>query len=98
MKSNISIILSKADQERVVDSQIRWKFLKYEIRKFTKKFSKTISLDARIERDKLEQVLKLFGSDLQNYRNQKEYSNCKNKLESLYEDMANGIRIRSRCE
>ena len=40
--------------------------LKYEIRKFTKKLSKTISRDARIERQKLEQELKLFESDLQN--------------------------------
>ena len=59
MKTHISDRLSRLDQE-VVNGQIRWEFLKYEIRQFIKKFSRAISHKARIEREKLKQELKLF--------------------------------------
>lgn len=54
MRIHISNTLSSLDQERVVKGQVKWEFLKYEIRKFAKKFFKTISCDARIERKRSE--------------------------------------------
>ena len=75
MKTHIFNTLSWLDEGGVVSSNIRWEFLKYEIRKSTKNFSKAISDDPRKEKEQLKQELKLFERDLQIYDNAKEYIN-----------------------
>ena len=42
LKTLISNTVSGFGQEGVVEDQVRWKFLKYEIKKQSKKFFKTI--------------------------------------------------------
>ena len=60
--------------------------LKYEIICFTIKFPKD-----------LEKVRKSKQSNLIYDTNSVEYINCKNTLEEMYDDIAQGIKVRSKC-
>ena len=42
MKNEISETLRMFDQDKITDMHLRWEFLKYEIRKFTRNFSEKI--------------------------------------------------------
>ena len=46
------------------DPQIKWEFLKYQIRKFTTKFSKTCAKEKLKQRQKLETTSKLLEENL----------------------------------
>ena len=37
------------NHENINDDQIRWEFLKYEVRKFSRRFSKTLAKELREE-------------------------------------------------
>ena len=51
----------------------------------------------RNERETLETKLKQLESTLNDYQSNVEYIECKNKLEEIYETVAKGVRIRSKC-
>ena len=73
--------------EFIRDAQTKREFLKHEIQKFTIDYSKTaakIRKQQRIENKTLEQ-------------NRKLYSQIKNKLETIYDHIADGIRIKGKC-
>ena len=75
---------------------MKWEFLKYEIREFTIDYSKTA---AKIR--KLEQFItktKNLENDLSSEENRKLYNHYKNELETIYDHIADGIRIRRKCE
>ena len=40
MKEHISTCLNLLEKENILDDQVRWEYLKYEVRKFSIKFSK----------------------------------------------------------
>ena len=73
------------EKESILDYQVRWEYLKYEIRKVSNKFSKAQAKKLRLERVLLE-------------KKQKNYNDCKTPLEQIYKIKANGITIRSKCE
>ena len=50
----------KNDNELSSDSQIKWEFLKYQIRKFIIRFSKIRAKEERKQRKELETTLKLL--------------------------------------
>ena len=50
----------KSDNELSNDPQIKWEFLKYQIRKFTIRFSKMLAKEERKQREELETTLKLL--------------------------------------
>ena len=76
MKSHITDSLKMLDEQNIIDKQIRWEFLKYEMRKFSKKFPKTISLETKAERITLEEKVKFFKYDVQNFNSNQDYLSC----------------------
>ena len=55
---------------------------------------------AKIKQQKinLEQNLKILENNLTSEENRKLYSDYKNELETIYDPIADGIRIRSKCK
>ena len=97
MKTHIVDTLNLLDNENILDQNVRWDFLKYEIRKFTNDFSKALSKNEKKEVSYLEKKLKDLECDLSNTKTRDQHLDCKNKLENIYTKKANGIRIRSKC-
>ena len=78
--------------------QTKWEFLKYKIRKFTINYSKTIAKKRKKQRINLELKLKNPENNLNSEEKRKLYNDCKNDLETIYDFIADGIKIRSKCE
>ena len=95
IKEHISTCLNLLEKENIVDDQVRWEYLKYEIRKFSIKLAKAQAMKRRLERVLLEKKLKNLESNMNNFE---EYNDCKTQLEQIYKVNANGIKIRSKCE
>ena len=98
MKNHITSSLKNFDEENIRNEQIMWETLKYETRKFSKNFSKQISLESNKERQAFEKRVKDFEHDIQNLDDIHEYLTCKNKLDTIYDDIVNGIKVRSHCD
>ena len=73
--------------------QAQWEFLKYEIRKFSIAFSKMKSKEKR-EKGKLRE----FEQNLNCDENVEQCGIYKNELNNIYNDISNGIKIRSKCD
>ena len=69
-----------------------------EIRCFTIKFSKDLAEEKKSKQYFLENKLKFLESNLNCDINSAEYINCKNQLEEIYDDAAEGIKVRSKCQ
>ena len=95
MKEQISTCLNLLEKENILDDQVRWEYLKYEVRKFSIKFSKAQAKKLRWEKVLLEKKLKNLESNMNNHE---DYNNCKTYLEQIYKIKAKGIKIRSKCE
>ena len=72
--------------------------LKYEIRFFTIKFSKDLAKVRKSKQCFLENKLKFLESNLNCDINSAENIDCKNQLEVIYDDIAEGIKVRSKCQ
>ena len=68
--------------EHITDKQIIWELLKYEIRKFTMKFSKELAREKKLELENLEQKLKFFEESNAALTNP-EYVQTKANLEAI---------------
>ena len=83
--------------EQITDEQLCWQYTKYEIRKFSIRFSKENAKKITVKTVTLKNKSKELeqNSDSIFDRN---YLDYKNKLEQVYEEKANGVKIRSRYE
>ena len=77
MKIYIKDILENMDKENIIDEQLRWEFLKYEIRKFSIIFSKNLAKIKKIETSSLESKHKLLETT-EKFDSNSEYIECKN--------------------
>ena len=73
-----------------------WEYIKYEIRKFSISFSKQYAKDKRtkafiLEKNKNKRIR--GKSKLDDH-----YLECKNTLKQIYQEKANGIKVRSKCD
>ena len=96
MKTLIKHVLDNLDQDNIVDPQFCWEYLKYQIRKFSIHFSKGIARNKKTERAYLENKLKTLENN-PSFVNNPEYIESNEKLDKIYQEKANGIRIRSKC-
>ena len=62
------------------------------------KFSKDLAKAKKSKRYSLENKLKSLESNPNCDINSVEYINCKNQLEEIYDDIAEGIKVRSKCQ
>ena len=85
-------------QNEDLNNQSKWEYLKYEIRKFTINFSKNKAKSKRKEKAFLENKINKLEQVLDDNNNNKiDYEICKGKLNEIYDDISNGIKIRSKC-
>ena len=82
----------------VFDEQSQWEILKYEIRKFTMRYSKLIAKEKRKKQHELESKLKVLEKSLSCDKNVEEYHKCKADLDEIYDNIAEGVKIRSKCQ
>ena len=82
----------------VFDKQSQWENLKYEIRKFTIRYSKVITKEKRKKQHELESKLKILEKSLSCDKNIEEYHKCKTDLDGIYGNIAEGVKIRSKCQ
>ena len=87
MKAHIANIQKNLDKEIIRDNQARWEYLKYEIRKFSIKFSKELSKYTKAHTLLLEKIQKSL--ECTTYLGNSEYITCKNKLDKLFDQKAN---------
>ena len=95
MKKHIENIINLFDSD--VNHQMKWEFLKYEIHKFTMSFSKNKTKSMREKKLNLEKKLKLLEGKLNCNEAKDKYNVCKENLNVIYDEIAHGIKIRSRC-
>ena len=98
MKQLIENIKQQQLSESEQTDQIKWELLKYEIRKFAITFSRKISQNTKRSQCELEKKLKELESNLNSEANFNEYTKCKKDLELIYERIAEGVRITSKCQ
>ena len=97
IKEHILLTIKMLDKDDLRDEQVRWEYLKYEIRKFTICFPKTLAKEVRKETQSLEEKVKHFESSATNYYNDLQYIEYKERLNTFYSEKVNRIRMRSKC-
>ena len=76
---------------------VKWELLKYEICKFAINFSKKLAQNSRkLQRD-LETKIKNLEQNIINEDKFNEYKTAKDELENFYDNIATGVKIRSKC-
>ena len=98
MKKHTCETLCLLDNQHITDEHLRCEYLKYGIRKFTKKYAQAVAENARKETDSLEIELKHLETDLKKYQTSQKYLDRKSKQDEIYSKKANGVRIRSKCD
>ena len=96
-KTLIMHLLDNLGQDNIVDPQFRWKYLKYEIRKFPIYFSKGIAQNKKTKRRKYLEIKIKALENSPSFVNNPEYIETNEKLDKIYQEKTNGIRIRSKC-
>ena len=73
MEEHISTCLNLLEKGNILDDEVRWEYLKYELRIFSIKFSKAQAKKLRLERIVQKKKLKILESNMNNYE---EYNQC----------------------
>ena len=81
-----------------VNAQLKWEFLKYEIRKFTIDYTKRKAKERRKQRALLESELEKLENNFESSENLRKYESLKSDLELIYDHIAEGVRLRSKCD
>ena len=81
-----------------MNAQLKWELLKYEIRKFTIDYTKRKAKEKRKHQVYLEPELKKLENNLEHSNNLRKYERLKNDLELIYDHVAEGVRLRSKCD
>ena len=84
--------------EDVFDEQSQWEILEYEIRKFSIRYSKVLAKEKRKRQHKLESKFEILEKYLSCDKNIEEYHKCKADLDEIYDNIAEGVKIRSNCQ
>lgn len=92
------IIVKTLNENSGQNSHLAWEFLKYELRKFSIKFSKTRSKLRNEQKKNHESIVKEFESNPSSSLLQKEYEDSKLWLENWYDDLTKGAILRSKSE
>ena len=85
MKKFISDALNELFNENILDDQVKWEYLKYNVRNYTINFSKKLAKNTNKKIVDLETKLKHFEKDYENYVANIDYKVCKQQLDAIYE-------------
>ena len=98
MKTLIQKVIFGFENDTYLTDQVKWELLKYEIRKFAINFSKKLAQNSRkLQRD-LETKIKKLEQNIINEDKFNEYKTAKDELENFYDNIATGVKIRSKCD
>ena len=96
MKKLISDTLNKRFNENILDDQVKWEYLKYNIIKYIVNFSKKLLKSTNRITAGLETKLKHF-KNIAKTMFITNYKVCKQQLDAIYEEKVNDIKNRSKC-
>ena len=85
------------ENEPLLNCLLKWEILKCEVRKFTIKYTKHVAKEKRQQRTNLENQLRKLEGKLDE-DNLSKYNSVKNGLDEIYDHIAEGTRIRSKCD
>ena len=85
------------DQNNTLSNQSKWKFLKYEIRKRSIAFSKALAKRSKKEHALFLSKITKLEKDIDSEKKFDGYQKTKNELEKIYDKIAEGVKIRSKC-
>ena len=97
LKKSISDTLNEFFNENTLVDQAKWEHLKYNITKYTINFSKQLAKNRNKKIADLETKLKHFEKHHENYVDKIDYKVCQQQLDVIYEEKAEGIKTRSKC-
>ena len=97
LKEFINKVMGELNHSNQFCDQVKWELLKYEIG-FMIKFWKDLAKAKKSKQYSLENKLKLLESNLNCDINSVEHIKCKNQLEEIYHDIADSIKVRSKCQ
>ena len=75
----------------IADPRVRWDYLKYQILRYTQKYSKHKARELKAERIKLEKKVHMNSEQIRNYQE------AKRALEKYYDHVMEGLIIRSKA-
>ena len=81
-----------------MNAQLKWELLKHEIRKFTIDYTKRKAKERRKQRALLESELEKLENNLESSENLRKYESLKSDLELIYHHIAEGVRLRTKCD
>ena len=96
LKKFIENLKEDLDSENSFDDQVKWKYMKFEIRKFTISYPKIRAKNNKKIKNDLENKLKDLENDLSNYDKLQKYNKVKSELEEIYENFVEGSKVRSK--
>ena len=83
-------------KENIFVDQMRQKNLKFELRNFTIHYSISKVRERKGKKINLEnKIIKVFEKDLEENEHNQEYLNCKRKLNVIFDQNVEGIKVRS---
>ena len=98
LKTHIEIVKSNLQKNFSFSDHSNWKFLNWEIRKFSISFSTNLAKTERIIQTNLEKRIKTLEQNFKNEEDFNAYNLCKYELENIYDKKAEGAKIRSKCK
>ena len=97
MKTLIQKVIFCFENDTYLTDQVKWELLKYEICKSAINFFKKLAQNSRkLQRD-LETNIKNLEQNITNEDKFNEYRIAKDELENFYDNIATGVKIRSKC-
>ena len=98
MKTLIQKVILGFEDDTSLTDQVKWEFLKQEIRQFAINFSKKLAQNFRkLQRD-LETKIKKLEQNIINEDKFNEYKTAKDELENFYDNIATWVKIQSKCD
>ena len=91
---NTKIFLSQND---TLSNESKWEFLKYEIHKRSIAFSKALVKKSEKEHALLLSKITKLEQDIDSEEKIDEYEKTRNELEKIYDNVAEGVKIGSKC-
>ena len=74
-----------------ISRQVKWEFLKYEIRKFTIHYTKGLAKESKQKILNLESEFKKLEISVEDANNLGKYDSIKNELDAIYDHIAEGL-------
>ena len=97
MKRLIQKVIFCFENDTYLTDQVKWELLKYEICKSAINFFKKLAQNSRKFQRDLETNIKNLEQNITNEDKFNEYKIAKDELENFYDNIATGVKIRSKC-